>query len=83
MLYRFQPNYAIVKKALIEAQSLLGGVLVEPPEDGGERGGTKGKGGCFRLKRNGRGRGGTEVEAPGKAAVAVADVADGAPVIPP
>jgi hypothetical protein len=42
----------------MEVQSLLEGVLVKPPEEGGEGGGTNGRGDCcFRHKHGGRGGG--------------------------
>ena len=56
--YRFRPNHAIIKRVLMEVQSLLERVLVEPPEDVWGRRGMKDinqqLGGVMRRKNYGR-----------------------------
>ena len=66
--YRFRPNYVIVKRVV---HSHLGGVLVEPSEDGEERGGTKGRGIAFdwNVVAEAEAEAAAEVEAVGMAAV--------------
>ena len=65
----------------MEVQSLLGGVLVEPPEDGGERRGTKGTRVAFNQNMAAEAEAAAEIEAAGMAAMAVMEVAAGAPVL--
>jgi hypothetical protein len=64
-----RPNYAIIKRVLMEVQSLLGGVLVEPSEERGERGGTKGRRIAFDENMAEEAEAAAEVEAVGTAAV--------------
>jgi hypothetical protein len=65
---RFQPSYAIIKRMFMEVQSLLGGVLVQPPEDGGKRGETKGRGIAFAWNLAAKEEAAAEVEAVGMVA---------------
>ena len=65
----------------MEVQSLLGGVLVEPSEDGGERGGTKGRRIAFDENMAAEAEAAAEVEEVGMATMAVVEVMAGTPVI--
>ena len=49
----------------------MGGVLFKPPEDGGERGGTKGRGIAFDRNVTAEAEAAAEVEAAGIATAAV------------